>query len=111
MRSACQKSVDRRLDCGCEIYELRLNMQKAEEAMHAGERVPALRTEAILLGADFRGRASSLFRLLQSDALQGGLRGAQLRQLLLRLNFNHFLDDTQKPAADASDHDQQWSDN
>ncbi|CAL5227089.1 g9995 [Coccomyxa viridis] len=77
--------------------------QKAEEAMYAGERMPALRTEAILLGADFRGRASSLFRLLHSDALQGGPRGAQLRQLLLRLNFNHFLDDTQKPAAEAAE--------
>ena len=83
-------------------------VQKAEEAMHAGERMPALRTEAILLGADFRGRASSLFRLLHTDALQGGPRGAQLRQLLLRLNFNHFLDDTQKPAAEAAE--QQWSD-
>lgn len=76
--------------------------------MHAGERVPALRTDAILLGADFRGRASSLFRLLHTDALQGGPRGAQLRQLLLRLNFNHFLDNTQKPAAEAAE--QQWSD-
>ena len=80
-----------------------MDVQKAEEAMHAGERMPALRTEAILLGADFRGRASSLFRLLHSDALQGGPRGAQLRQLLLRLNFNHFLDDTQKPAAEAAE--------
>jgi hypothetical protein len=67
--------------------------------MHAGERVPALRTEAILLGADFRGRAASLFRLLHNDALAGGPHGAQLRQLLLRLNFNHFLDDTHKLAA------------
>ena len=75
--------------------------------MHAGERVPALRTEAILLGADFRGRASSLYRLLHSDALQDGPRGAQLRQLLLRLNYNHFLDDAQKPAGEAAE--QQWS--
>lgn len=71
--------------------------------MHAGEQVPALRTEAILLGADFRGRASSLFKLLHKDALTGGPKGAQLRQLLLRLNFNHFLDDGQKSTAAAQD--------
>ena len=89
-------------------------MQKAEEAMHAGERVPALRTEAILLGAEFRNRASSLFRLLQGDALQGGPKGAQLRQLLLRLNYNHFLDSVQQPgpgpSAAAAAQEQQQSD-
>ncbi|CAK0758510.1 hypothetical protein CVIRNUC_002625 [Coccomyxa viridis] len=100
------------------IYQLCTRLcslvQEAEEAMHAGERVPALRTEAILLGAEFRNRASSLFRLLQGDALQGGPKGAQLRQLLLRLNYNHFLDSAQQPgpaaSAAAAAQEQQWSD-
>ncbi|KAG7673809.1 hypothetical protein Ndes2437B_g01982 [Nannochloris sp. 'desiccata'] len=44
------------------------------------------------LAATFRLKHNVVFQLLQSDRLQAGPRAAGLRQLVMRLNFNHFCE-------------------
>lgn len=44
------------------------------------------------LAAAFRLKHNVVFQLLQSDRLQAGPRAAGLRQLVMRLNFNHFCE-------------------
>lgn len=44
------------------------------------------------LAAEFRRRANLLYTLLQSNKLQSSQRAPYLRQFLLRLNFNGFVE-------------------
>ena len=44
------------------------------------------------LAADFRRRANLLYTLLQSNKLQSSQRAPYLRQFLLRINFNGFVE-------------------
>jgi gamma-tubulin complex component 4 len=44
------------------------------------------------LAASFRLKHNVVFQLLQSNKLQAGPRAAGLRQLVMRLNFNHFCE-------------------
>ena len=58
----------------------------------AAERTSAEAAEAALSGIarDFRRHYSVLYQLMQSSRLQSSRRAPALRQLILRLNFNHF---------------------
>jgi gamma-tubulin complex component 4 len=49
-------------------------------------------TQAEELAASFRLKHNVVFQLLQSNKLQAGPRAAGLRQLVMRLNFNHFCE-------------------
>lgn len=49
-------------------------------------------TKSEELVATFRLKHNVVFQLLQSDRLQAGPRAAGLRQLVTRLNFNHFCE-------------------
>jgi gamma-tubulin complex component 4 len=44
------------------------------------------------LAASFRLKHNVVFQLLQSNKLQAGPRAAVIRQLVMRLNFNHFCE-------------------
>ena len=55
--------------------------------------------QAAALAADFSLRGSMLYTLLQSSMLQAGHRAPALRQLLLRLNFNGFVEKAAMKAA------------
>lgn len=44
------------------------------------------------LAGDFRRRLNMIYTALRSDTLQHSQRAPHLRQLLLRLNFNGFIE-------------------
>lgn len=67
-------------------------VQRTEEAVQAKESTIVLEYEAKEVSNEFRRRTSQLYKLLQSSTLQAPQRVPYLRQLLLRLNFNQFME-------------------
>lgn len=65
-----------------------------QEASSSDETVDkaSLLDKCAVLAVDFRKRAGLLYTLLQSNRLQSSPRAPYLRQLLLRLNFNSFVE-------------------
>jgi hypothetical protein len=80
-------------------------LQHAEEALQAQESTSGLEGQARAIGAIFRGRSAALFALLQSNALHAPHRTPHLRQLLLRLNYNHFVDSAAAEGGSVADDD------
>ncbi|EIE26424.1 hypothetical protein COCSUDRAFT_58962 [Coccomyxa subellipsoidea C-169] len=78
------------------IYVLCLRLcstvQHNAEAVQARESTGALDGRAAEICSDFRRRTAQLYVLLQSNTLQAPQRVPHLRQLLLRLNFNQFME-------------------
>ena len=67
-------------------------MQHNAEAVQARESTDDLEEKAGVICSDFRSRTAQLYVLLQSNTVQAPQRVPHLRQLLLRLNFNQFME-------------------
>ena len=67
-------------------------LQHNAEAVQARESTGALDGRAAEICSEFRRRTAQLYVLLQSNTLQAPQRVPHLRQLLLRLNFNLFME-------------------
>ena len=64
---------------------------------------PALEPGAVeALSAEFLRKSNTLYTVLKSDRLAGGDRAPYLRQFLLRLNFNDFVDTSVKRSLQAA---------
>lgn len=67
-------------------------LQRNQEAVQARESTAVVDEEAAAICIGFRAHTAQLYALLQSNTLQAPHRVPHLRQLLLRLNFNHFME-------------------
>ncbi len=67
-------------------------LQRNQEAMQARESTALLNEDAAAICSGFRAHTAQLYALLQNNTLQAPHRVPHLRQLLLRLNFNHFME-------------------
>ncbi|CAL8466718.1 g6254 [Coccomyxa elongata] len=78
------------------IYSLCLGLcsivQRNQEAVQARESTALLNEDAAAICSGFCVHTAQLYALLQSNTLQAPHRVPHLRQLLLRLNFNHFME-------------------
>ena len=67
-------------------------LQRNQEAVQARESTAQLSEEAAAICSGFLMHTAQLYALLQDNTLQAPHRVPHLRQLLLRLNFNHFME-------------------
>jgi hypothetical protein len=67
-------------------------LQQNAEVVQAREGTGDLEGKARVICSDFRSRTAQLYVLLQSNTVQAPQRVPHLRQLLLRLNFNQFME-------------------